>query len=215
MSDLDTTPSVEFTAATIPDAPAKPVVTEDGSYLLITWTVPANVNHADVTDYEVRIKDNADAYGEFTSVCDGTNRLVDGSNFYCRFLHSALWPASPTGPELGFNDKLIAKVAATNSRGQSAFSDSSDSDQDYHNVEAVPDGMIAPTESAATSTSITIAYTALTSPNDGRSALTSYEIQWDQGLGDSEANYETIAGGASLPTHTLATFTKDSGITAG
>jgi hypothetical protein len=66
--------------------------------------------------------------------------------------------------------------------------------------------MSAPTIDAYSDTSITVSWTALTSPDNGNSDILAYELVWDKGLGTS--TFETLS-------NVLSTAYVVSGITAG
>src|SRR5690242_3797157 len=72
--------------------------------------------------------------------------------------------------------------------------------------------MSSPTSGSSTSTTvIEVGWTALTSPNNGDSSITSYNLQWDAGT--SGTTWTDLIGNS--PSSTALSYSVTTGITAG
>lgn len=69
-----------------------------------------------------------------------------------------------------------------------------------------PDQMSAPTIDSYSDTDVSLSWSTLSAPNNGDSAITSYELYWDNGLGGTPA--------ISL-LNSLTTSHTEAGLTAG
>ena len=140
---------------------------------------------------------------EVVSLCNGASPATM-ANLYCIV---PMLSFTSTQLSLLISTPILAKVRALNSRGWGALSPQSTS---YATQKLRPIQMSAPTRvDATTSTnSITVQWTALTSPDNGESAITSYNLQWDRGtLGFM---YYDLLG--ATPYTTMIDFTVTNGV---
>jgi hypothetical protein len=100
-------------------------------------------------------------------------------------------------------------VSAHNSRG---WSEASPDNTVGATIETEPSAMAAPTNGSTTNTAqIEVDWTALVSPADGDSPITSYALYWDSG--SSGASFTALIG--STTTYTSTSYIVTSGITSG
>lgn len=79
---------------------------------------------------------------------------------------------------LAFDDLVAVRVRAINSIGNGDWSTTTTTGA---KIRSIPDTMSAPTISSFADSSITVAWTALTSPDNGNSDILAYELVWDDG----------------------------------
>lgn len=80
---------------------------------------------------------------------------------------------------LVFDDLVAVRVRAKNSID---YGDWSTTTTTGAKIRSIPDTMIAPTIASFADSSITVTWTALTSPDNGNSDILAYELVWDNGL---------------------------------
>ena len=118
--------------------------------------------------------------------CDGTQASIVAS-LYCEVPLTVL-RASPY--DLNYAEQIIAKVSATNANGEGPVSDPAG----VATIQTEPTSMSPPTRGAGTSEGqIQVLWTALVSPVDvGGAAVTSYNLQWDEG--SAESSWSNLVG---------------------
>ncbi len=167
-----------YQASQAPDKPAAVTTTvETNVNVKIAWVAPDS-NHKPITDYQILIGDhNAVNFIETKSLCDGSRSQVMSVN-YCIIPISALRNAPYNLVRL---ELIKAKIRAKNIRG---WSDYSDVNTVGVTVKTEPDQMAAPSNGPLTDEyRIDVFWTALTTPDDGDSAITSYNLDYDNGTG--------------------------------
>jgi hypothetical protein len=140
----------------------------------IDFTAPAT-NAAAIDAYQIVIKDSTGTFVENTVACDGSDTDVK-SNTYCLAKMVDL-RASPLS--LAFQAQVVTKIRAHNARGWSAYSVVSTDDI---KIQTEPSQMGTISRGSNTNADqIEVSWSALSSPNNGDSTITSYHLQWDQG----------------------------------
>lgn len=81
---------------------------------------------------------------------------------------------------LNFDDLVQVKIRAHNTFGYGSYSSVNTVGA---RIRRIPNVMTAPTIAAYSDTSITVTWSALTSPANGNSDILAYELRWDNGLG--------------------------------
>lgn len=106
--------------AGIPDTMAAPVLTQSGTALTFTWSVPNN-NGAALDKYTLLLLDMADStYREYTSICNGTDHLAS-STPACT-IEMAVFTSTLS---YTIGQPISAKVTAHNLKGTSDISPAS------------------------------------------------------------------------------------------
>jgi len=85
---------------------------------------------------------------------------------------------------LSQNTLILAKVRARNSLGWGSYSAPNSSGA---RVRVIPYQMSAPTVVSYSDLSIQLSWSALTSPENGDSPITGYQLYWDNGTGETPA----------------------------
>lgn len=190
-------------AADVPDQPATLVTAESGTDVTITWVAPSD-NQDAITAYIVKILKSDGSYLEDVTVCDGTAQIVGK---VCT-VSMAILRASPYS--LGYGDTVQAIVAATNSIGDSDYSEVNTSGAI---IETVPTVMVAPVIDYSTSslTQITVTWTALSSDGDtGGNTVDTYHLEFSSDVG---ATWTTVQG--AVGSEDLTTSGSKTGLTGG
>jgi hypothetical protein len=195
---------VSITAATKPDQMA-PVSTSivEGSKVRISWTAPDN-RGSPLTSYTVLIQSSAGPFLADSTNCDAS---VQPLITHCDIPLGHLQDAAFTG--LAQGTLVVAKVTATNAFGTSPESDLNVAGA---RIETVPHQPTSPpTRGAQThETQIQLQLTALTGDQTGGSAILSYVILWDQGLGGA---FAPVVGDTS--DNLLTTVVISAGVSSG
>lgn len=147
------------------DPPNKPVITVDGTDVVISWNKP----DASVTEYEIMIETSVDdTFNEHTN-CQGDDSTIV-ANLKCKVPMADLTQA-PYSLSLG--DLIVAKVRANNPIGWSLFSDENTSGA---TVQTKPATMNPVTRGSETNlVQIEVDWSPLTlAAQTGGSAITSY-----------------------------------------
>jgi hypothetical protein len=113
--------------------------------------------------------------------------------------------------DLTQGDDIIVKIRAYNSRGWSVYSSTSIAGVD---VRRQPHEMIAPSDDTTVTNQAQIKVdwdTTSSSFDNGGSAVTAYNLQWDSGSGGS--SWVDLVG--STPASTALTFTVSTGVVSG
>jgi len=162
-------------AGEAPDTPTVlPIVTATSVYMHIDFTAPADNNVA-IDGYEIAILSLDTNYYEETTYCNGFDSTIK-TDTEC-FIPMTVLRDSPYN--LAVSTMVEVKYRAYNARGWGGwFGPNVAGDI----VEGEPDQMALPTrDSLTTSSQVVVAWTALSSPENGESTITSYGVQWDQG----------------------------------
>jgi len=195
---------VSILAASVPDQVAQPTTSISNTFVKISWTEPTT-NSAAITAYDIVIKESdGSTFTADTSNCDGTAAAIV-LNKYC-FVPMSTLRGSPFS--LPFRATVAVKVRAKNAIGWGIYSSESTT---AAQIQTEPVQMAAPVRGSGSSASqIQVDWTALVLGTDiGDSAITSYNLYWDQGTGV----YVSLVGESSDSLAT--TFTVSSGITGG
>eukprot|EP00347_Sterkiella_histriomuscorum_P017133 403350540 len=190
-----------------PSAPTAPAITQDGINVVIKWALPTT-NHATITSYRIKIQPRdtltntlSTTYIENATLCDGSLSTVYASR-QCIIPMSSLL-GFPYYLKLG--DPIIAKVTASNVRGES---DSSPENAASIYIQTVPGEMAKPTRlTSSLSSRFELSWSAPTVT--GGSSILSYFLEWDAGT--SGATWSEIVGYS--PLSTLTTYSVTGGTT--
>jgi hypothetical protein len=196
-----TSASAGFYVCTAPSDFSAPLITSQTSTaMVLEWTPPADDGGCSITGYAL-FRDDGEVAG--TAVTTELNSASDASirnKPSLRAMTATFWPAGTVGQSF----RLQVQVFTTQRDSLSEVA--------YALLASVP---FAPTDVPVSDTSITndttirVTY-ANPAPNDGGSAILSYELQIDDGLG---GNFTTLVG---YSPYTMAThFTVDQGILKG
>jgi hypothetical protein len=142
----------------------------------VTWATPTE-NGSTVSAYEIKLlSSTAGVYYEITAECDGSTAATV-ANLYCDILQTTL-QASPFG--LAAGDAIVAIARARNAVGWSATYSSASAGAVYiQGAPAAPAS--APTVSSQSISSLTVEMPLIAESQTGGSAITSYNLQYDQG----------------------------------
>lgn len=161
----------------VPDTMSAVTTAVDGTNVKISWSAPAS-NGAAITKYKIMIlQSDGLTYTESSSSCDGSDPTIM-SQLYCLVSIKDILRASPYS--LAYGTLVIAKVQAYNTKGWSSLSPANVAGA---TIETEPTAMSAPSNGASTSASqIEVTWSAISSsPANGGSTITSYNLQWDKG----------------------------------
>ena len=153
---------------------------ESSTFIRISFAAPHD-NSNSILEYEILIKQKNGVYSELTAECDGSIALIRTQQ-YCDVSMATLRLAPYS---LVFNDVVVAKAAARNLIGWSAYS--------VPNlvgglIKTPPIKMTTPLRNSATSESqIVLTWAALTNDNTGGDIIDSYHLQWDSGIGGTSS----------------------------
>lgn len=142
----------------------------------ISWVAPAS-NGLSITGYKVQLfVPTTLGYVDDATYCTGLGAAATS----CTFPITTLL----TTYSFSKGDLVQARVRASNSKGNGGYSTLNTVGA---TVQTVPKAMNAPIKAGtSTSTQLDITWSGLTSTSDtGASAITSYNLEWDQGLGTS------------------------------
>lgn len=186
-----------ITASSVPDTMSAVTVTRETTNIKFAWTAPGTGNSA-ITDYTVLLyQPDTNSYGEDTTLCDATT-----AQLYCTVAIADLM----TDYGYAIADLPKAKVFATNANGDGGESSPNSSGD---TIALKPQEAPVPYESAATATTLTVDWNALsTNAQTGGLAITSYQLDYDQGT----TSWTDLVGFSSDSTATTFTVT---GLTAG
>ena len=200
----DYSPVATILAADVPLAPAAPTTAIEATAgdVVITWVAPDAQGSA-LTTYLVEIEGSTPgAWSAETTYCGGSTAVT------CQVPMSVFW----AGPySLGRGATIAVRVTASNAYGAGPASPSSTG---AALVRVLPDQMAVPARGAGTSISqLELVWTALAAPNNGDSAITSYNLQW---RANSGAAWADLVGQAtpSLATSHAASAGVSAGTTA-
>ena len=147
----------------------------------IQWVAPADGSDA-ITGFLIEV---ADANGAtYVVLSESTTDCVKGPGAlsaatYCVLPMSVL--AAATAP-LAFGTLVRVQARASNSYGLSDIS-IANSDAGGARIRRVPDQMPVPTVVSVTEAKIVLSWQPLTTPANGDSAVTAYNVLWDNGSG--------------------------------
>ena len=192
----------------MPAAPAEPALSIVGTDVQIAWAAPLNTGGSGIaiTQYRVELKlRDGVTFKEDTVTCTGTGIVAPAS---CVIPMATLTAA---GGAFAFTqgDEITARVAAANLAGFGSAGPVATANTVL--AEVVPHKPAsAPTRGLLSSeTQIVVDWVALASPANGGSAITSYNLEWDQGSG----TWATLTG-IAIP-HVSTTYTHTAGLLAG
>ncbi|MCP3681809.1 MAG: fibronectin type III domain-containing protein, partial [bacterium] len=193
--------STAYKTATIPDQMSPLVSLNNGPNVKITFGLPDNKGDS-ITSVYILIQQKD---GGFSSIsgCNSANPGMGNliTNLNCSFSMSELLK-SPFN--LLKDDYVYVKAAAENSYGKGAYSILNTS-SNAAIMKKIPDTPSnAPSTSSVTKTQVVIAMTAVSSPNDGGSSVTSYNLQYDNAT--NGVTWTDLVGYS--PDSTNLTFTK-------
>jgi len=161
-------------AAIVPAQLAAPVTSVDGTSVKVEWGT-ADDGGVAVTAYKILLKNSGGSWVEELTSCDGSDPTIV-TNRYCHIPMTTL--TSTLGLVQGTT--VQAKVAPINAIGTGTYSNPNSAGALIEVPPLKPAS--APSRNSGTSTSqIVVDYVALTAPDNGGSAIVSYELQWDQG----------------------------------
>ena len=206
----DPSPTVQVLAASKPAQPDAAIlsVLANGN-VKVAWTDPTNTGGDGVliTDYIVTILKKDGSYVEDTSLCDGSvEPALSDLSCEITFANLLLDPFLLTQ-----GDYVKAKFQVKNEIDWSDFSPEV-SDGNAVTVQVVPHKPTSPRSSTGTSSSqVVVEWDTISSPENGGSDITSYNLQFDQGT--SGATWQSLIG---YPTESTAlTYTYSSSVEAG
>lgn len=166
--EVGTTPALTLLSGSAPAAPTKPTVTESGTSVVMSWSLPSKNNGAAVESYKIFIKDaspNA-TYTDRTTDCAGR---TDPLSTTCSIAMSTI----RAYPDIVAGEGIFAQVAAVNAIGPSANSPSS---TEAVSVKETPSGVVTSVDFTSTIDSIKMSWTGLTdnTAESGYGVITSY-----------------------------------------
>jgi hypothetical protein len=173
-------PTLDAQAAQEPAQPAAVTTALADASARISWVAPSS-NHKTIVSYDIEIADAAGSsyFAELTH-CDGGVGSAVVTQLYCDVPVSVL-RAPPYS--LLLQDLVVARVRASNELGAGAYSPDNTVGA---LIETEPAAMASPTRGSGTGpASIELQWALLTSPADGHSAVTTYELYWDAGAGSA------------------------------
>jgi hypothetical protein len=141
----------------------------------ISWTAPADGSDA-IVEYKVEVQSGGGAFNTEATACLGTDPAVL-SGRTCLVPMSTLRAAPHS---LAFDALVAVRLSARNAYGWGATSALNTAGAQ---VRVEPTQMAAPAQTAVTEAQISIEWPALTSPDDGNSAVLAYTVYWDNGGG--------------------------------
>jgi hypothetical protein len=193
------------TAIDVPSQVAVPTVTlpnATSTDVRVTWVAP-NAHSSTIDKYEILFRKADATYVAIAANCNGALAATVTAK-QCDVPMATIITA--TGFARG--TLVQAKVAAHNARGWGAHSEINTAGA---LVAVAPAAPALPTSGAGTTTTaVQVAWAALTTgAQTGGSAITSYNLDWDQGTG----TWAEVVGAASA--YTAVTHTKTTGFTAG
>jgi hypothetical protein len=153
----------------------------------ISWTAPAD-GSSTITSYSIEIKvKGTSTYTADTTDCNGANALVM-SNRYCVIPMSTL-----TSVTYGyiFDDLVVVRAKAVNAKGSGSYSDDNSSGA---KIRSVPTTMTTLAVSDYSDTSVTLTWSALSSPANGNSDIITYNIQYNN---DQSGTYSNLISTSS------------------
>lgn len=183
-------------AAAAPVALAAATTANNGVNVDISWPATTSDRGAAVSAYRIKLKQTDGTMTEIAASCDGTQSGVVTSRA-CSVPMATL-TSSPFSLAIG--SLVVAQVEAQNAEG---WADPSPANTAGALAETLPTaGPTATRGSDTTATQIEVAWTALsTSPDNGGSAITSYQLYWDSASGGLPATWTlaaTVAAGGAL-----------------
>jgi hypothetical protein len=137
----------------------------------ISWSLPSNDGSETITGYEIVIGlKSGGLFSAETVSCDGTN----AANLAARTCTIPMTTLTALPYELDFDTLVVVKAKAINSLGTStSYSPVNTSGA---KIRRIPSTMVIPTMISYTETSISISWTALTSPDNGNSDILAYIV---------------------------------------
>jgi hypothetical protein len=205
-------PIATVIAATLPDPPLAPSLSVVGTNVQITWAAPTNTGGTNVaiTAYRIEVQLADGTAREDTTNCDGTQATIV-SNAQCS-IPMATFTSTDANTGFSFSQgaDIKARVTAATVIGYgSAGPYSAGTSVSAEVIPATPAS--APTRGSGTGeAAIVIDWAALVSPENGGSAVTSYNLQWDQGTGTFS---QSLVGLSS--DYLQLTYTQTAGLLAG
>lgn len=151
--------------------------------VVITWTAPFD-GHETITSYTIMIANklgadttNAADYVVNPSYCNGADSAIMAAK-KCQIPMSTLINTL----KLPFDAPVLVWAYATNIREDGVSSPVSDSNT---KVRIAPTGSVTVSIVQATDATIKLSWTSLTSPANGNSDITSYQVYWDKTTANS------------------------------
>jgi len=191
-------------AATLPDAPPEPALSLVGAGVQVTWSPPDDTGGAGiaVTAYRVEVRLPDGAYKEDLVDCDGSDPAIVAAGS-CTIPMSTLTSADPaTGFAFSQGDEITARVAAATVIGYGAPGPVASAQTVLAEVPPRKPPT-APRRGAGTGEAqLVIDWDALVAPDNGGSAATSYNLQWDQGTGTYGPHLTGVAADYLSTSHT-------------
>lgn len=191
----------------LPDAPDAIAVAVSGTDVQFDWDAPfSGGTGVGISSYTITFKNSAGAFVTDVSNCDGSSSSVI-TNTLCSV------PMSEFTGTLGlsYGDLIVAKVLATNARGDGTASAENTSGATVATVPQAPSTV--PTEGSGTTTSqLVVEWAALTGDATGGSAITSYELVIDDGAGGAFSEVVGLSSDFTALTTTI-TSSISSGLT--
>jgi hypothetical protein len=160
-------------ASQVPDTMSAVTTSIDSSTggVTITWSPPTNDGSETIDTYLIEISNKAGTtWTVETLSCDGSNAAYVSAKT-CTIPMTVL-TASPYS--YTFDDLVVVRAKARNVIGfATSYSPVNTSGA---KIRSIPSTMVIPTLVSYTDTSLSISWTALTSPNNGNSAILAYNV---------------------------------------
>jgi antitoxin (DNA-binding transcriptional repressor) of toxin-antitoxin stability system len=175
-------------AAAEPGEPAAPVTSITDIFVKLHWVAP-DPKGSPLTEYEILIRTAAGTFLEEATYCRGSLSAVVES----RYCHVPMTVLRAAPYSLQYGALVVAKLRARNAVGWGPYSPEN-SVGALVQTEPVAAATPAPTRGSRTDhTKVEVTWAAMTLPADtGGSAITSYNLQWNQG--DGSSNFVDLAG---------------------
>ena len=164
-------------AAKVPDTVTSVTVTHEGTFVKITWSLPASNGGLPILGYRVLIEEQDGDYSETVLHCDGSDMTIR-ANRYCLIPMSILVSPPYNLPLL---DTIYATVEAFNLVGYSTPSALNAPGAVILTEPLSPPGAPYRVDSGTTDTRIQVNFDNLVSPNNGGSTIISLNLEWDRG----------------------------------
>ena len=185
------------------------VTTQTNRDIELRWTAPFN-NYESIDAFQVLVKTSTgtDSYEEERTHCAGDSAAIMAMSTPACLIPVAVLTAAPFSLSAGAT--VVARVLAHNARGWGLPSTPNDVGGI---ITTVPHQMAAPTrDDAGTSTvAIKVNWLPLNAPENGMSAIKSYNLKWD--AGSSGTFWEDVVDEDN--DYTLTYFTVTTGLTPG
>jgi hypothetical protein len=199
-------------AATEPDAPDEPTLSVTGTDVVISWSEPANTGGTAIaiTAYKIELPLADGTYKEDLVSCDGSQAAIVAA-LSCTIPMTTL-TSNDASTGFGYTQghEVTARVTAINIIGEGEAGPTSSSSTVLAQV--VPHApATGPARALGTDEGeILLEWDSLTAPYNGGSAVTSYNLQWDQGSGIFGQDLTGVS-----TNYLLTTYTHGAAIVAG